>query len=134
MVYILETNWSNNPIPKTSAMQYLKGKNTNTTKFEKSLGMPWEQILWMYMCVFQNKQMFFENCIFLLFLCFFKKNLLWTSLVAQELRNRLPMQGTQVQSLGREDPMCRGATKPMCHNYWACALEPTSHNYWSPHP
>ena len=24
----------------------------------------------------------------------------------------------------------RGATKPMPHNYWACALEPVSHNYW----
>ena len=24
-----------------------------------------------------------------------------------------------------------GATKPMCHNYWACALEPMSHNYWA---
>ena len=29
-----------------------------------------------------------------------------------------------------EDPMCCGATKPVCHNYWACALEPASHNYW----
>ena len=25
----------------------------------------------------------------------------------------------------------RGATKPMRHNYWACALEPVSHNYWA---
>ena len=24
-----------------------------------------------------------------------------------------------------------GATKPVQHNYWACALEPTSHNYWA---
>ena len=22
-------------------------------------------------------------------------------------------------------------TKPVCHNYWACALEPGSHNYWA---
>ena len=29
------------------------------------------------------------------------------------------MQGTQVQSLVREDPTCRGATKPANHNYWA---------------
>ena len=29
------------------------------------------------------------------------------------------MQGTQVQALVREDPTCRGATKPMRHNYWA---------------
>ena len=40
------------------------------------------------------------------------------------------MQGTRVWSLVREDPTCRGATKPMRHNYWACALEPASHNYW----
>ena len=33
---------------------------------------------------------------------------------------------------GREDLTCRGATKPVRHNYWACALEPVSHNYWSP--
>ena len=29
------------------------------------------------------------------------------------------MQETWVQSLGQEDPTCCGATKPMCHNYWA---------------
>ena len=42
------------------------------------------------------------------------------------------MQGTWVRALVREDPTCRGATKPVRHNYWACALEPASHNYWSP--
>ena len=40
-----------------------------------------------------------------------------TSLVVQWLRIRLPVQGTWVQALVREDPTCRGATKPMCHNY-----------------
>ena len=54
-----------------------------------------------------------------------------TSLVAQWLRIRLPMPGTQVRSLVREDPTCRGTTEPMHHNYWACALEPASHNYWA---
>ena len=54
-----------------------------------------------------------------------------TSLVAQRLRIRLPMQQTQVRALVREDPTCCGATKPMHHNYWACALEPASHNYWA---
>ena len=39
------------------------------------------------------------------------------SLVAQWLRIRLPMQGTRVQALVREDPTCRGATKPVRHNY-----------------
>ena len=27
--------------------------------------------------------------------------------------------GTRVWSLVWEDPTCRGATKPVCHNYWA---------------
>ena len=40
-----------------------------------------------------------------------------TSLVAQWLRIRLPMQGTRVRSLVREDPTCCGATKPVRHNY-----------------
>ena len=53
------------------------------------------------------------------------------SLVAQWLRIRLPMQGTRVQALVWEDPTCHGATKPMCHKYWACALELVSHNYWA---
>ena len=39
------------------------------------------------------------------------------SLVAQWLRIPLPMQGTRVPSLVRENPTCRGATKPMRHNY-----------------
>ena len=57
-----------------------------------------------------------------------------TSLVAQWLRIRLPMQGTQVRALVWEDPTCcrPTKTKPVCHNYWACALEPASHNYWTP--
>ena len=53
------------------------------------------------------------------------------SLVAQWLRICLTMQGTQVRALVREDPTCRGATKPVHHNYWACVLEPASHNYWA---
>ena len=39
------------------------------------------------------------------------------SLVVQWLRIHLPMQGTRVRSLVQEDPTCRGATKPMRHNY-----------------
>ena len=46
-----------------------------------------------------------------------KRERVGTSLVAQWLRIRLPMQGTQVRSLVQEDPTCRGATKPVCHNY-----------------
>ena len=39
------------------------------------------------------------------------------SLVVQWLRIRLTMQGTRVRALVREDPTCRGATKPVHHNY-----------------
>ena len=49
-------------------------------------------------------------------LSYFKK---WpgTSLVAQWLRIRLPMQGTRVRALVREDPTCCGATEPVRHSY-----------------
>ena len=60
-----------------------------------------------------------------------KIRVLRASLVAQWLRVRLPMQGTRVQSLVREDPTCCRATKPVCPNDWACALEPASHKYWA---
>ena len=46
---------------------------------------------------------------------------IWASLVAQCLRICLPMQGTRVRALVWEDPTCRGATRPVSHNYWACA-------------
>ena len=45
------------------------------------------------------------------------KTIIGTSLVAQWLRIRLPVQGTWVRALVQEDSTCRGATKPMCHNY-----------------
>ena len=35
------------------------------------------------------------------------------SLVTQWLRIRLPMQGTQVRALVREDPTCHGANEPV---------------------
>ena len=63
-----------------------------------------------------------------------KKKSNWTSLMAQWLRIRLPMQGTWVWALVWEDPTCCGATKPVCHSCWACALEPASHNYWDREP
>ena len=59
------------------------------------------------------------------------KGLDGASLVVQWFRIHLPMQGTRVRALVREDPTCRGATKPMHHNYWACALKLASHNYWA---
>ena len=42
---------------------------------------------------------------------------LGASLVAQWLRICMPMQGTRVRALVWEDPTCRGATKPVHHNY-----------------
>ena len=39
------------------------------------------------------------------------------SLGVQRLRIHLPMQGTRVRALVQEDPTCRGATKPVRHNY-----------------
>ena len=57
----------------------------------------------------------------------------WTSLVAQWIRLYLPMQGTQVWPPIWEDLLCHRAAKPVCRNYWACALEPGSRNYWSLH-
>ena len=48
---------------------------------------------------------------------FFNSKYYRASLVAQWLRILLPMQGTRAQALVREDPTCRGATKPPRHNY-----------------
>ena len=41
------------------------------------------------------------------------------------------MKETQVWSSVWEASTHHGATKPMSHNYWACALEPGSHDYWA---
>ena len=45
------------------------------------------------------------------------KTKLRASLVAQWLRICLPMQGTRVRALVWEDATCRGATRPVSHNY-----------------
>ena len=42
-----------------------------------------------------------------------------TSLVAQWLRIHLPMRGTRVWALVREDPTCCGAAGPVCHSSWS---------------
>ena len=42
------------------------------------------------------------------------------SLVAQWLGIHLSMQRTRARALVWEDPTCRGETKPVRHNYWAC--------------
>lgn len=38
------------------------------------------------------------------------------------VKNPLAMQGTGVRSLIPEDPTCCGATKLVCHKYWALVL------------
>ena len=45
------------------------------------------------------------------------KKISGASLVVQWLRVCLPMQGTRVRALVWEDPTCRGATRPVSHNY-----------------
>ena len=64
----------------------------------------------------------------------FRNPLPRTSLVAQEIRIHLLMQGTWVRSLVWEDPTCHRTTKLVCSNYWARPLEPVSHSYrtWEP--
>ena len=47
----------------------------------------------------------------------YNKKHCWASLVAQWLRICLLMQGTRVRALVREDTTCRGATRPVSHNY-----------------
>ena len=39
------------------------------------------------------------------------------------------MQATQVQAVVWEDSTRQGATEPVYHISWACALEPTGSNY-----
>ena len=51
------------------------------------------------------------------FLSLLNKTPFGASLVAQWLRICLPMQGTRVRALVWEDPTCRGATRPVRHNY-----------------
>ena len=50
-------------------------------------------------------------------------------LVTQGLRIHLSMRGTQVQSLLRGGSTCLGATRPVHHNSWVCALKPASWNH-----
>ena len=62
---------------------------------------------------------------------YFAASIKWNKQLPWWLSGRvcLPMQGTRVWALIREDPTCCGATKSVHHNYRACALEPGSRNY-----
>ena len=56
-----------------------------------------------------------ELCLYTLIYLGLRLQEIWrgTSLVAQWLRIHLPMQGTRVRALVREDPTCHGAIKPV---------------------
>ena len=72
-------------------------------------GSPWQ---WIIICWLSASKKILELG--------YIKRYLRASLVAQWLRICLPMQGTRVRALVWEGPTCRGATKPVSHNYWAC--------------
>ena len=55
------------------------------------------------------------------------------SLVVQWLRIALWCKGPWFDPWSGRIPYCCRASKPVCHNCWACTLEPMSCNYWSPH-
>ena len=46
----------------------------------------------------------------------------------RRIRIRLPVQGTRVQLLVREDPTCHGASKPVHQDSWAWVPEPGTHS------
>ena len=60
------------------------------------------------------------------------KNTSWLGLPWCAVVENPPANAGDMGSIpGPEYPTCHGATKPVRHNYWACALEPTIHNYWA---
>ena len=65
-------------------------------------------------------KLIFDSCVVLFFLqvleVSMKKSVLYFP-GGTVVKNRLPMQGTRVQSPVREDPTCCRATKPVHHNY-----------------
>ena len=63
-----------------------------------------------------------------------KKDIFSAYLVVQCLRICLAIQGPLVPSLVQGDSTCPGATKPLHHNHWSCALEPGSCSCWAQVP
>ena len=63
-----------------------------------------------------NDIQYFQKMNYLGGFIYYKETHEGASLVAQRLRIRLPMQGTWVRSLVREDPTGRRATKPVRRN------------------
>ena len=101
-----------------------KGKPPATSCAEHCPLLSFSYFIWFSLKKFKILYMLLEKQ-------FNEHRSLRASLVVQWLRIRLPMQGTWVRAPVREDPTCRGATKPVHHNYWACTLEPASHNHWA---
>ena len=80
--------------------------NSNSTCLTRSSLSFLPSLLFPSMCLSPNNEM--------------KSYTVRASLVAQWLKVCLPMQGTWVRALVWKDPTCRGATRPMSHNCWAC--------------
>ena len=56
----------------------------------------------------------------------------WTSLVTQFKESACQCRRHGFDPSSRKMQLnCWGATKPMRHNYWACALKPGSRKYWA---
>ena len=102
----------------TSAIDH--GFNTEAgSKFSKQACIA-IQVTWIKKCNSQESRVL-KELLKLLSYSLMLKSIHRASLVAQWLRICLPMQGTRVRALVWEDPTCRGATRPVSHNYWACA-------------
>ena len=79
----------------------------------------WDACVWA--CIIIDATFYISVYFWKKYLCGSKFQKCGAFLVAQWLRICLLMQGTRVQALVWEDPICRGAAGPVSHNYWACA-------------
>ena len=78
----------------------------------------WIEVVFTWLCTFfKTHQTLHLKWKHFVVYKFYYKTHFRASLVAQWLRIRLPMQGTRVRALVREDPTCHEATKPVRHNY-----------------
>ena len=86
-------------------VSYYKGYRDSIARLTKDTGFP------------RQSSVHFRPSVNVVVPLFPFQSILGTSLVVQWLRIRLPTQGTRVRALVREDPTCRGAAKPVRHNY-----------------
>ena len=84
------------------------GRGRKGVKINFMCHLDWATAIWSTIILSVSLRVFWMKLI---------GRLVVASLVAQWLRTCLPMQGTWVRALVREDPTCRGATKPVRHNY-----------------